>query len=80
MTNIEKYNSVFKINLGVKDEALPELRYRKTAKWDSMAHMDIISDLEEKFRIRFTTVDMLAFVSYEKGKEIMAGYGIVFDE
>ena len=38
--------------------------------------MDLMGDLEETFGISLGTVDVLDFSSYEKGKEILAKYGV----
>lgn len=76
MTNLEKYNKAFIDNLEVTQEELPGLTYRGIDSWDSVGHMELIADLEEKFDIQLDTVDLLAFSSYEKGKEIMRDYGV----
>ena len=44
--------------------------------WDSSAHMDLMGDMEETFKISIGTADVLDFSSYEKGKEILAKYGV----
>lgn len=79
MTNLEKYNRIFRENLGVKEEELSGLEYRKIPQWDSIGHMDLIADLEEVFEIQMETPDVLAFTSYEKGKQMMAEYGVVIE-
>ena len=80
MTNLEKYNKDFSRNLGVKKEDLPGLKYRGIPQWDSIGHMDLMADLEGEFEIRMDTPDVLAFTSYEKGKEILAAYGVELEE
>ena len=40
--------------------------------------MNLISALEESFKISFETDDIVDFSSYEKGKEIIKKYGINF--
>ena len=40
--------------------------------------MNLISALEENFKISFETDDIVDFSSYEKGKEIIKKYGIKF--
>ena len=51
MTNLEKYNQVFMEHFEISAEELPGLKYRSYAKWDSMAHMELCSILEETFDI-----------------------------
>ncbi len=76
MTNLEKYNQSFIAVLRVKEEELPGLQYRGIELWDSLGHMDLIADLEEKFDIHINTADVMDFSSYEKGKEILKKYGV----
>ena len=38
--------------------------------------MDLMGDMEETFKISIGTADVLDFPSYEKGKEILAKYGV----
>lgn len=76
MTNLEKYDRLFLTSFKVKPEELPGLKYQGIPLWDSLGHMDLMSDLEETFGISLGTVDVLDFSSYEKGKEILAKYGV----
>ena len=76
MTNLEKYDREFIKMFGVKKEELPTLKYRGIKKWDSMGHMDLMSVLEERFDISISTLDVLDFTDYEKGKTILAKYGV----
>ena len=76
MTNLEKYDRLFLTSLKVKPEELPGLKYQGIPLWDSLGHMDLIAGLEETFGISLGTVDVLDFSSYEKGKEILAKYGV----
>jgi acyl carrier protein len=76
MTNLEKYDKLFLKAFPVTKEELPGLKYRGIKQWDSFAHMDLMNEMEEKFKISISTIDVLAFSSYEKGKEILRGYGV----
>ena len=76
MTNLEKYDKAFMVNLKVEEEELPGLKYQGIASWDSVGHMDLISDLEEAFGIMMETVDVMDFNTYEHGKEVLAKYDV----
>lgn len=76
MTNLEKYNKVFMDVFRKKEDEIQNLQYQKIQKWDSIGHMDLMSEMEETFDIRMNTPDVLAFTSYKKGKEILKAYGI----
>lgn len=79
MSNLEKYNEIFRGNFRKTDEELPGLKYRGIPLWDSIGHMDLMAELEETFGIHMDTKDVLEFSSYEKGKEVMGRYGIVIE-
>ena len=76
MTNLEMYDREFIRLFKITKEELPGLKYRGIKKWDSVGHMELISDFEEMFEIQISTVDVLDFSSYEKGKEILLRYGV----
>ncbi|MEG0804854.1 MAG: acyl carrier protein [Lachnospiraceae bacterium] len=77
MTNLEKYNKIFMESLRVKEEELANLNYRGIPNWDSIGHMELMSELEEKFDVQISTIDVLDFTSYEKGKEVLAKYNVI---
>ncbi|MDD4200645.1 MAG: acyl carrier protein [Eubacteriales bacterium] len=80
MTNLEKYNYAFTSNLKVSEDQLPGLKYQGIFEWDSVGHMDIIADIEAAYGIQMDTKDVLDLSSYEKGKVVLAKYGVNFDE
>ncbi len=79
MTNLEIYNKAFRDVLRKNEDELPGLKYRSIPLWDSVGHMDLVAELEEKFKIQMETQDMLAFSSYELGKEVLGRYGVVIE-
>ena len=76
MKNLEKYDKLFLESCPVSREELPGLKYRGIREWDSIGHMDLMSGIEEAYGINISTLDVLDFSSYEKGKEILAKYGV----
>lgn len=68
---LTKYNEVFKTNFNVDDEQLHELVYKAYPEWNSMAHIALISALEDEFGICFEAEDIFALTSYETGKAVM---------
>lgn len=80
MTNLEKYNQVFMDVLGVKEEVLDEtFTFKEVPKWDSVAHLSLITALEDTFDVMFESEDILHYESYENGKKILAKMGISFN-
>ena len=78
MDNLEKYDSVFIETFSIEKKILKDLEYNKIEQWDSIGHMTLISDLEDKFKITFETDDVVDFSSYKKGKKILKKYKIDF--
>ena len=79
MSNIEKYNEVFKISFELKDEDLNEkLEYQSVELWDSVGHMSMVGELEDSFDIMLEMDDIIDFSSYDKGKELLSKYGVEF--
>lgn len=76
MTNLQKYNKAFMNVFRAKEEDLKDYKYRTSPKWDSVGHMELITELEGFFDISISTADVLDIYSYEKGIEIMAKYGV----
>ena len=77
MTNLEKYDQIFCEVLGVTPDVLGEaFTFRDVPQWDSVAHLSLISGLEDAFDVMFDSEDILHYGSYENGKRILAGYGV----
>ena len=79
MSNLEKYNQVFKETFGIDDNSLKGLVYTGIPAWDSVGHMELISKFEDTFGISIEVDDIIDFSSYEKGKEILKKYNIIID-
>ena len=79
MTNLEKYNDVFCRVLNVDATVLDEkFTFKEVPQWDSVAHLSLISELEEAFDVLYESDDILHYGSYLNGIEILKKYGIEF--
>jgi len=77
MSNKEKYNDVFKRVFLVDDSQLGDgFEFGKVKEWDSVAHMKLISELEDEFDVMFDTDDILHYGSYDNGIRILSKMGI----
>ncbi len=80
MNNLEKYNYAFIELFGLKKEDLGEgLLYQSVDAWDSVGHMELIARLETDFDIMIEMDDVIDFSSYQKGKELLQKYKVVFN-
>lgn len=77
MTNLEKYNEIFVRVLGARPEDLnEEFTFQRVDSWDSVAHLSLISELEDTFDIMFDSEDILQYGSYLNGITILKKYGV----
>lgn len=79
MSNIEKYNKVFKSTFNIDDSVLNgDLASGLSDKWDSITHLNLITNIEDEFDIMIDSEDILEFSSYEVGKQILSKYDVKF--
>ena len=78
MNNLEKYNNVFAETFDVAVDELNGLKYQDIPAWDSIGHMSLVVALEETFKITLDTDDIIDMSSFEKGKETLVKYDIIF--
>ena len=79
MSNLEKYNKVFCETLQISEDQLAGLKYQDVELWDSVGHMTLMAELEDKFDIMMETDDIIDFSSYEIGKEILKKYDVTIE-
>lgn len=56
------------------------VRYGETSGWDSLAHMQLITELEDGCEILIDTDDVIDLSSFDKAVEILAKYGVTVDD
>ena len=79
MTNLEKYNDIFKKMFNVSDDKLDTLAYKETPEWNSMAQIALVAEIEDKFDLDFDTDDIFQLKSYIIGKEMLTTkFGVEF--
>ena len=77
MNNLEKYKTVFCESFSISENDLEgDLEYNSIEAWDSVGHMGMIADLEDKFDIMLDTDDIIDFSSYKTGMKILKKYNI----
>lgn len=78
MTNEEKYTQAFMQAFDIDADTAKTLVFQAIPAWDSVGHMGLVAALEEAFDIMLEPDDIVDLSSYEKGKELLAKYDIVF--
>lgn len=62
--------------LGIPPKQITDdLRYASIPQWDSIAHMSVISALEEQFGVMIDMDDVIDMNSVGKAREILRKYG-----
>ena len=74
MSNLDKYDKSFLKGLQSRKQ-LQKLKLF-IEQWDSIAHMNLMSELESAFKISIDTDDIIDFSSFKKGKKILKKYKI----
>lgn len=81
MNNRKKYNKVFTTLFNINDNQLnQDFTFNKIENWDSIAHLSLITELEDTFNVMFEIEDILSFASYENGMRILEKYEISFSD
>lgn len=77
MTNLEKYNQAFAEVFAVDAAALHDGFSKDSVDgWDSVHQLNLITLVEESFGLLLETEEIMEFVSYKKGKDILGKYGV----
>ena len=79
MNSLERYKKVFREIFDVDEGALNEsFTFSSVEKWDSVAHMSLITALEDEFEVLFDTEAILSYGSFANGIKILTKYGVEF--
>ncbi len=81
MNNQNKYDEIFMSVFNVEKDVLDDnFTFKDVEAWDSMAHLTLISELENAFDVMFESEDILHFGGYTNGIKILEKYGVHFDK
>ncbi|MDO4273054.1 MAG: acyl carrier protein [Eubacteriales bacterium] len=79
MSNKELYDNIFAKVFSVDKELLgEEFVFGSVPNWDSVAHLNLITELEDTFGVMLETEDILHYGSYLNGIEILRKSGVEF--
>ena len=77
---LDQLRAIFRTALELdRDAAVDNLEYRGIESWDSVAHMVLVSELEDTFDIMLETDDVIDMSSFAKAQEILARYEVSFE-
>lgn len=81
MSNEELLKNAFCEGLGVKSDAVDwdTLEYRGIEQWDSVAHMQVVAEIEDAFDIMLEIDDVIAMADFKVTKDILGKYDVSFN-
>jgi|TARA_B110000305_G_scaffold155205_1_gene171893 acyl carrier protein len=75
MSSIDKYRKVFK-ECFQYDGDVDDLEYQSIEEWDSVAHMQLMAELEDEFKVEMDIDDIIDFSSFKEGIKILSKYDV----
>lgn len=80
MSNEDTLKNAFCEGLGVRAENInwDTLEYRGIEQWDSVAHMQVVAEIEDAFDIMMEIDDVIAMSDFTVTKDILAKYDVSF--
>jgi acyl carrier protein len=78
-SSLEKLKGAFINAFGVSPNSeFESMAYGQTPRWDSVAHLVLINEIEAAFDIMLATDEVIGMSSFLKAKEIVVRKGISF--
>lgn len=59
------------------DAVVRGAEYRRFPGWDSIAHMQLVADIEAAFEVMLDTDQVIDLSSFEKAKNVLCEHGVV---
>jgi acyl carrier protein len=75
MSTLDKYREVFK-ECFQYDGDIDALEYQSIEEWDSVAHMQLMAELEDEFEVELDIDDIIDFSSFKVGIDILSKYDV----
>lgn len=78
MSNLDKLNKIFKDLFNVKaiTEEMEQMGPSDIEDWDSLGHIDLVTELEEAFEISIAVEDVSRMYTIGDVKKILGKYGV----
>lgn len=74
----DQLKRVFIDALGLDPDATDwgSLAYRAVPEWDSVAHMQLVAEIEDTYDVMLETDDVIGLSSFTVAREILIRYGV----
>lgn len=80
MTSEDTLKAAFAEGLGLSPDDVDwtTLAYREIPEWDSVAHMQVVAEIEDAFDIMLEIDDVIGMSDFRVTKEILGKYDVSF--
>lgn len=78
MNWMREYIEAFMTAFEVSEEDAKKMKFKESEEWDSMGHMALLSEIEDRFDIEFEPDEMLQMKSFDDGIKLLKNKGIDF--
>jgi acyl carrier protein len=79
VNNQEKFVKAFAEGLQIpEDRVVDTLMFNSIKEWDSVAHMQLVAELEDTYHIMLDTNDIIAISSVAKARDVLRKYDVEF--
>jgi len=76
---LQRLYQIFASSLGISQSQISDsLEYNTIKEWNSLAHMALVSAIENEFELMLDTDDIINMSSVGKAKTILNKYGVEF--
>ena len=80
MIELQRLREAFRTSLDLPPGApVDDLHYQDNEKWDSLAHMALVAELEDTYGIMIDTDAVIDMSSFAQARKIIEKYGVQFD-
>lgn len=78
--NLAKLEQAFRDALAApEDQPVASFRYGTTPGWDSLAHLQLVAELEDLFEVAIEPDEVVEMSDLESAKEILGRHGVGFE-
>ena len=79
MTNLDRLRVAFRTALALpEDYDVDKLEYRGIEKWDSLAHLSLVGEIEDAFDVMLDTDEVIDLGSFDKAVDILGKHDVEF--
>ncbi len=79
MSNLDRLRVAFRTALALPEGYdVDQLEYRGIEKWDSLAHLSLVGEIEDAFDVMIDTDEVIDLSSFGKAVEILGKHDVEF--